>query len=151
MYRFLKFQREIWFFPYFSKRVFYSLFCIWRMLCGNTHSFLSVFKTSRASSKLHFSSLHSLLSRFPEQTLPIYLNCTSLADGEFWWHFHVKKNWNLKELFSFREKKILWKLNTSLKKGFVFNPSNPQTNLSWGIEPKSMMFSRNIYIGRFRN
>lgn len=31
-----------------------------------------------------------------EQTLPVYLNCTSLADGEFWWHFHGQEKLKFK-------------------------------------------------------
>lgn len=31
-----------------------------------------------------------------EQTLPIYLNYTSLADSEFWWHFHDQEKLKFK-------------------------------------------------------
>lgn len=128
MYRYFKITKRS--FSFFT----FIILCIWRMLCGNTYSFFSVFK--------NFSCFFKTALFFYTFSLKISLNklfqftwiISPWPIQNFGGIFMIKKNWNLKELFfSFKKKETSWKLNKSLKGGFVFNPSNPKANLSLGL------------------
>lgn len=130
MYRYFKVTRRS-FFLFFHKRftIFCSVFegCFVEILTA-----FSVFsKTSRASSKLHFSSIHSL-SRFP------WTNSSNLPELYLFGRFRILV------AFSRSRKTEIWKSYylalwkwtyyenyiQLLRKVFFFNLCNPKTNLS---------------------
>lgn len=63
----------------------------------------------------------TLSQGYLEQILPIYLNCTFLADLEFCWHFYGQEKLKFKRTnISSRRKKISQNLNITLKKYFHY-------------------------------
>lgn len=93
----LKFQREVWSPHLFFLKVFYSLLCIWRMLCGNTHSFLSVFKNFSGFFKTTLF-FYTFSLKVPSNKLFQFTWIIPLWPIQnFGGIFTIKKNWNLKE------------------------------------------------------
>lgn len=103
----LKFQREVCFSPHFLFfKVFYSLLRMWRMLGGNTHSFLSVFKNFSCFFKTTLF-FYTFSLKIPSNKLFQFAWIIPLWPMQnFGGIFTIKENWNLKELFfSYRKEK----------------------------------------------